>query len=196
MSRLLITSGKNAADLMPPADAIDWDAVERVWVQTFSSDDPSGFAFGACIVFTDGTWVYANTPGTALAARSAAACLGAERDKPVQDWTRPAPAAHAWAAFVWALRDHVSPASGWEIPEEEPKWAPGWDSTDHLFTQGVSDDEFAAEMLTIENACRRTFEDVADISRVEKALRIRLDEARSRWRVLNAANVKPAPVFS
>ncbi|NVN09747.1 hypothetical protein [Nguyenibacter vanlangensis] len=172
-----------------PPESIDWSAVKCLWVQDALDEINAPTVFFPCVVFMDDTWSCLALTTDITSARQCVACLGALYDKPVKDWTRPAPETLAEDSFFYSMRDLLPENHGREIPEQEPQWGAGWSETDHLFRDGATGAEFMHELAEMDRIFREGIvEEDLDRARVSMALRATRETAVRRWIMLHVAN--------
>ncbi|NVN06723.1 hypothetical protein HW509_14140 [Asaia spathodeae] len=174
--------------LHTPPDRITWGLVKELFILD-SQDDEGRWYFWPCVAFVDNRWERLHEPHDIASARQLCARLSAIHDRPVRDWTRPAPAALIRPEIVFA---HLLGVLSDGEPTKMPEWGPGWDFTDSLFLDGGDDGDLMREL----EAMRRPFidaiaEGTATESQAIEALDIAKGEAIRRWRMLHAANGKP-----
>lgn len=192
-----LTTGKDCpSDAIPP-DLVDWSTAKRLTVMDMLDAANRPVLFAPVVVWEDGTWARLTDTFDIATARQTCARLSAIHDVPVQDWTRPVPNAVPRESFMWdaAQAGFVPPERMNEVPDKAPEWGAGWPATDWLFVDGATDAEFEAELTDTERCARKAFVEsgMADEADIAAALAIQRDEARRRWIMLHAANVKPLP---
>jgi len=194
----LLTTGKDCSSNTVSPDLVDWSTVTRLVVMDMLDADNRPVLFSPCVVWKDDTWARLTDTFDIAAARQTCARLSAIHDKPVQDWTRPVPDAVPREGFMWdaAQAGFVPPERMNEVPDEAPEWGAGWYLTDWLFMDGATDAEFEKSLADMERDTFKAFagEKEATPENIAAALAIQRSEARRRWVMLHAANVKPSPV--
>lgn len=176
----LISSGKDAEYEPDIEVCIEWASVKGLFIIAMQyAGEPERWDFWPCVLFRDETWLELSQHGDITEARQICACLSALHDKPMRDWTRPAPSGLTLETPEGNLANYLQ-RIGPDGEEAEPLWGAGWELTDHLFQRGATD----ADLLhQIEQAERK-----APGSRA-----IIRSEAVHRWRMLHAANAKSEP---
>lgn len=194
----LISSGKDAEYAPDIAGRIEWACVKQLYVLAVQYEaEPRKWDFWPCVVFHDDTWLELSRDGDITNARKTCARLSVIHDKPVRDWTRPAPSGLSLETFREDIARHMAglkEAVTREEREEEPKppvWGAGWENTDYLFLDGATDEEFVESLDELERTTK-TWEGV-NLSDLKAVHRIIRDEAVRRWLMLHAANAKPEP---
>lgn len=184
-------------------DLIDWSFVTKLSVMDMQFEgEPRRWTFLPYVVFTDDTWREVGAHGTAAEARARCATLSAIHDKPVQDWTRPAPpglvmestreqirATMAVQELHYNLTSDLTPE---QEKEDPPVWGSGWEQTDYLFLEGATDEEFLQAFAEMETILIASWDEVTP-EETRRAVSIVKSEAVRRWHMLHAANDKPAP---
>lgn len=180
-------------------DQIDWSFVRSLFVMDMQFENqPRKWTFKPCVVFTDDTWREVGGYGSASEARSRCASLGAIHDKPVRDWTRPAPPGlseeitRAHIRAMQSVKDMHKDLTEDPEPAEGPAWGWGWEHTDHLFLEGASDEEFLASFDEMERGLISAWDDISP-DEVRRAVSLAKNSAVTRWLLLHAANDKPSP---
>ncbi|MDN7355186.1 hypothetical protein [Acetobacter senegalensis] len=176
----LISSGKDA-EYEPNIEArIDWASVKGLFILDMQyAGKPEKWDFWPCVVFHDDTWLELSHDGDITEARQMCARLSALHDKPMRDWTRPAPSGLTLETPEGNLANYLQ-RIGPDGEETEPLWGAGWELTDHLFQSGATADDL---LHHIERAERKA-------GACQGILR---SEAVQRWLMLHAANAKPEP---
>ncbi|MCG0993887.1 hypothetical protein LHT11_01560 [Acetobacter indonesiensis] len=196
----LISSGKDAEYAPGIVDRIEWACLKQLYVLAVQYEaEPRKWDFIAEAVFHDDTFIELSHDRDIATARKICACLSAIHDKPVVDWTRPAPSGLTLetfrgdiARYMAGLKEAVT-RSEWEEPKPPapPVWGAGWENTDYLFLDGATDEEFVESLDELERTTK-TWAGV-NLSDLKAAHRIIRDEAVRRWLMLHAANTKPEP---
>lgn len=176
----LISSGKGAEYAPDIADCIEWACVKGLFILDMQYEGRSRkWDFWPCVVFHDDTWLELSRDGDIVTARQLCIHLSAIHDKPVRDWTRPAPSGLTLETPEGNLTNYLQ-RIGREGKEAEPLWGAGWELTDHLFQSGATSDDLLQHIKQAERkapACRAIIR----------------NEAVHRWHMLHAANAKPEP---
>lgn len=193
----LLTTGRDCSSNTVSPDLVDWSAVKRLTVMDMLGANNRPVLFAPVVVWADDTWARLTDTLDIATARQTCARLSAIHDKPVQDWTRPASATFPREDFMWtaARSGHVPLHCMDEVPEAEPQWGAAWYLTDWLFLDGATDAEFEASLAETERDTHTAFagSGMANADDIDTALTIQRGEARRRWVMLHAANVKPEP---
>lgn len=191
-------SGPDRSGPVSP-DLVDWPFVTKLSVMEMQFEgEPRRWTFLPYVVFTDDTWREVGDHGTAAEARARCATLSAIHDKPVQDWTRPAPPGLSMEVTreqiraMSAVNDLHKNLTTDPEPTEPPLWGHGWEHTDYLFLDGATDDEFLASFSETETGLLAAWDDM-NPEEIRRAVSIAKSEAVRRWLMLHAANDKPAP---
>lgn len=193
----LISSGKDAEYAPDIAAHIDWASVKQLYVLAVQYEaEPRKWDFIAEAVFHDDTFIELSHARDITTARQMCARLSAIHDKPMRDWTRPAPSGLTLEAFREDMARYMDSLKKTVIrtaPEEPkpPVWGVGWENTDYLFLDGATDDEFVESLNELERSTKTwTGVHQSDLKRAHQIIR---DEAVRRWLMLHAANAKPEP---
>lgn len=172
-----------------PPETIDWATVKYLWVQDALDEINAPTMFFPCVVFMDDRWEYLALTTDITSARQCVARFGALYDKPVIDWTRPAPETLAEESFFYSVRDLLPANHGREIPEQEPQWGAGWSETDQLFRDGATDAEFMHELAELERIFKQSdMAEGVDPARLTMAIQATRATAVHRWLMLHVAN--------
>ena len=189
------SSAKDMPDnLKNPTAFIAWEHVRGVFVQELG-DDKEGWVFWPCVHFQDDTWHPLAKDGDITKARQICASLSAIHDKPIQDWTRPAPPGLTLASTREQISNYLKGTKEWletTHPEPSPLWGAGWEYTDHLFLDGFTHFEFEEEMQAMHKTALEVFVGM-EPSKLKAGLAIVKEQATRRWSLLHAANIKPDP---
>lgn len=189
------SSAKDIPDnLKNPAASIAWGHVRGLFVQELG-DEKEGWVFWPCVHFQDDTWHPLAKDGDITKARQICARLSAIHDKPVVDWTRPAPPGLTFDSTQELIAGYLKGTKEWlesTLPEPAPLWGAGWEYTDHLFLDGLSHFEFDEEMRAMRKTSLEVFGSM-EPSKLRAGLAIVKDQATRRWSLLHAANIKPDP---
>lgn len=196
----LISSGKDAEYAPDIADRIEWACVKQLYVLAVQYEaEPRKWDFIAEAVFHDDTLIELSHNRDIATARKICARLSAIHDKPVVDWTRPAPSGLTIetfrgdiARYMAGLKEAATRSErGEPKPPAQPVWGAGWENTDYLFLDGATDEEFLESLDELERATK-TWVGV-NLPDLKTAHRIIRDESVRRWLMLHAANAKPEP---
>lgn len=194
----LISSGKDAEYSPDIAARIEWACVKQLYVLAVQYEaEPRKWDFIAEVVFHDDTFIELPHDRDITTARQLCARLSAIHDKPVVDWTRPAPSGLTLetfrediARYMADLKEAVTRGEREEKPKP-PVWGAGWENTDYLFLDGATDEEFVESLDELERTAKAWVG--VNLSDLKAAHRIIRDEAVRRWLMLHAANAKPEP---
>ncbi len=193
----LISSGKDAEYAPDIADRIEWACVKQLYILAVQYEaEPRKWDFIAEAVFHDDTFIELSHARDITTARRMCARLSAIHDKPVVDWTRPAPPGLTLETFredMARYMDSLKNTATRTAPEEPkpPVWGAGWENTDYLFLDGATDEEFLESLDELERSAK-TWAGVHQ-SDLERAHQIIRSDAVRRWLMLHAANAKPEP---